>query len=72
MVKIQAEVFWVVTLCSIAAGYCFEGLCCLHLQGEVLLQPCYTVSQPGPPWFEGVGMLYCCILPERRPANYHV
>jgi hypothetical protein len=34
-VKIQVEVFWVLTPCSVAVGY--EGIggpCCLHLQGE--------------------------------------
>jgi len=36
VVKIQVEVFWVVTLCSIVVGYqCFRGPCCFHLQGEV-------------------------------------
>jgi len=31
-VKIQVEVFWVVTLCIDAIGYqCFGGPCCLHL-----------------------------------------
>jgi hypothetical protein len=35
-VKIQVEVFWVVTPCNVAVGYQrFEGPCCLHLQGEV-------------------------------------
>jgi hypothetical protein len=32
-VKIPVEAFWVVTLCSVVAGYQrFEGPCCLHLQ----------------------------------------
>jgi hypothetical protein len=32
-VKIQADVFWVVTLCSDVAGnQRFRGPCCLHLQ----------------------------------------
>jgi len=35
MVKVQVEVFWVVTPSSVAVGYqCFGGLCCLHLQYE--------------------------------------
>jgi hypothetical protein len=34
--KIQVEVFWVVTLCSVMVGYHrFRGPCCFHLQGEV-------------------------------------
>jgi hypothetical protein len=38
----QAEVFCVVTPCSVVVGYkCFKGPCCLHLQGEVL-----TVASP--------------------------
>jgi len=36
----QAEVFCVVTPCSVVVGYkCFKGPCCLHLQGEVLNMP---------------------------------
>jgi hypothetical protein len=36
MVKIQVEVFWVVTPCNVAVGYqCFGGSCCFHLEGEV-------------------------------------
>jgi hypothetical protein len=31
-VKIQAEFFWVVPLCSVVVE--FGGTCCLHLQGE--------------------------------------
>jgi len=35
-VKIQVEVFWVVTPCSVVAGWQrFGGPCCRHLQGEV-------------------------------------
>jgi hypothetical protein len=34
--KVQVEVFSVVTLCSFAVRYqCFGESCCLHLQGEV-------------------------------------
>jgi hypothetical protein len=36
VVKIQVEVSWVVTACSVAVGYqCFRGPCYLHLQDEV-------------------------------------
>jgi len=39
VVKIQVEVFWIVTLCSVAVGYQhFGGSCCLHLQGRYLKQ----------------------------------
>jgi len=32
--KIEVDVFWVVTLCSIVVGYqSFKGPCCLHLHG---------------------------------------
>jgi len=32
VMKIQVEVFWVVTSCSVRVGYqCFRGPCCLHL-----------------------------------------
>jgi len=35
-VKIQVEVFWIVTQHSVIIGYQhFRGPCCLHLQGEV-------------------------------------
>jgi hypothetical protein len=35
-VKIQVEVLWVVTPCSVVVGYqSFSDPCCLHLQGEV-------------------------------------
>jgi hypothetical protein len=35
-VKIQVEVFWVVTPCSVVVGYqCFGEPFCLHVQGEV-------------------------------------
>jgi len=35
-VKIQVEVFWVVTPCSVVVGYQrFGEPCCLHLHGEV-------------------------------------
>jgi hypothetical protein len=35
-VKIQVEVFWVVTPCSAVVGYqFFGGPCCLHIQCEV-------------------------------------
>jgi hypothetical protein len=34
--KIQVEIFCVVTLFSVAIGYqCFGGPCCLHFQGKV-------------------------------------
>jgi hypothetical protein len=36
VVKIEVEVFWVVTPCSAVAGYQhFRGPCCLLLQDEV-------------------------------------
>jgi hypothetical protein len=32
-VMFQAEVFWVMTTCSVVVGYqCFRGPCCLHFQ----------------------------------------
>jgi hypothetical protein len=35
-VKIQIEILWVVTPCSVVVGYQrFRGPCCLHLQGEL-------------------------------------
>jgi hypothetical protein len=34
-VKIQVNVFWVVTPCSVAVGYHFRRPTCLNLQGEV-------------------------------------
>jgi hypothetical protein len=35
-VKIQIEVFWFVTVCTVEIGYQhFRGPCCLHLQGDV-------------------------------------
>jgi hypothetical protein len=38
-VKIQVDVFWVVTSCSDVVGYqCFGTLCCLCLQGEVKME----------------------------------
>jgi hypothetical protein len=43
-VKIQVEVFWVTTLCSVVVGYQrFRGPCCLHLHG--ILPQRHTVSQ---------------------------
>jgi hypothetical protein len=34
-VKIQVEIFWVMTLCSVVVEYeCFRGPYCLYLQGE--------------------------------------
>jgi len=36
--KVQVEVFWVVTSCSVVAGYQrFRGSCCLHLQGVTVV-----------------------------------
>jgi hypothetical protein len=36
-VKIQVDVFWVVTSCGVVVGYQrFGGPCCLHLQGDVI------------------------------------
>jgi len=36
-VKIQIEVFWIVTPGSVAVGYmCFGGLCCLHLPSHTM------------------------------------
>jgi hypothetical protein len=47
-VKIQVDVFWVVTQCSVVVGYQhFRGLCRLHLQGEdggVTLYPTVTIQ----------------------------
>jgi hypothetical protein len=38
-VMFQVEVYWVVTPCSVVAGYQrFGGPCCLHLQDEVKLE----------------------------------
>jgi hypothetical protein len=35
-VKIQVDIFWVVTPCSVVVGYQpFGEPCCFHLQGEV-------------------------------------
>jgi hypothetical protein len=35
VVMIQVEVFWFVTLCSIAVGFQYFGRpCCLHIQNE--------------------------------------
>jgi hypothetical protein len=35
-VKIQVEVFWVMTLCGVVVGYqLYGGLFCLHFQGEM-------------------------------------
>jgi len=32
-VEIEVQVFWIVTLCSVAVGYQYFGQsCCLHLQ----------------------------------------
>jgi hypothetical protein len=37
-VKIQVEVFWVLTPCVVMVGYQrFRGPCCLHLQGQEIL-----------------------------------
>jgi hypothetical protein len=62
VVKIQAEVFWVVMLGSIVVGYqCFRGPCCLHL-----LSQHYMVSQPRRPQLESshlshLGHSECCL-----------
>jgi hypothetical protein len=41
--RIQIDVFWIVTPCSDARGYPrFEGLCYLHLQGEVTMEAART------------------------------
>jgi hypothetical protein len=33
--RIEVEVFWVMTPCSAVVAYqCFRGPCCLHLQGK--------------------------------------
>jgi hypothetical protein len=38
-VKIQVEVFWVVTPCSVVVGYqCFRGPCCLHLHFTIKME----------------------------------
>jgi len=45
--KIQVELFWVVTPCSVVVrNRHFGGTCCLHVQGEV------TASQPRRPRLE--------------------
>jgi hypothetical protein len=49
-VKIQVQVLWVVTLCSLVAGYQrFRGPYCLHLQVEVEMQAgrfvCYHITR---------------------------
>jgi hypothetical protein len=42
-VTFQVKVFWVVTACSVVAGYqYFRGLCCLHLQGEVKMEAAWA------------------------------
>jgi hypothetical protein len=35
--KIQVEIFWVVTLCSVVRYQRFIGPCCLRLEAEVIL-----------------------------------
>jgi hypothetical protein len=40
-VKIQVEVFWVVTPCSVVVGYRrFGGPCCIHLCCRVICMHC--------------------------------
>jgi len=40
VVKIQVEVFWVMTSCSVVVGYRrFGGPCCPHHQGDVNIFP---------------------------------
>jgi len=50
VVKIQVEIFWIVTQCTKR----FEGLCCLQLQGE---PQHYTASQPRRPQVECLTLL---------------
>jgi len=41
--KLQFEVLWVTTPCSILVGYRrFRGPCCLHLQGEMKMEAAWT------------------------------
>jgi hypothetical protein len=43
MVKIQAEVFWVVTPCSVVVGYQrFGGPYCLYLRSDVRIEAAWT------------------------------
>jgi hypothetical protein len=50
-VRIQEEVFWIVTPCRVVVRYQrFKGPCCLHLQGEVKMggrkssEPMYSTT----------------------------
>jgi hypothetical protein len=67
-VKIQVEVFWVVTLCSNMVGYhLFRGPCCFHLKGEVYHLQHYMALQSEDggskvPWNVG-------ILPQHHTAS---
>jgi hypothetical protein len=68
VVKIQVEVFWVVTLCSVLVGYQhFGGPCYLCLQDEGggsrvlrstgILPQHYMVSQSSTPQLEPCGVI---------------
>jgi len=47
VVKIQVEVFWVVTPCSAVLGYqCFGGPCCLHLHSITNYLSMLLIQQP--------------------------
>jgi hypothetical protein len=42
-VKIQIEVFCIVTMCCVVIGHqCFRGPCCLSLQGELKIKAAWT------------------------------
>jgi len=57
-VKIQVEVCWVLTPCSVVVGYLrFRGLWCLHLQGEVKIM------------MDAVFLRNVCIVPQHYTAS---
>jgi hypothetical protein len=77
----QVQVCWVVTPCSVVAGYqCFRAACCLHLQGEIIGMGRNGVDigldcHPFPVWacirldylprISSLGLYLCRFLPYR-------